>query len=151
MLGDACSSPHVGLLGGRGLPQWYQAASGKVLVTDSQCIHSRLLWPYMKCELGLERWCYIFVGAPCQNPAPGLLCLPFHASAAAGLGLALLLALLETEDEGVIPSTLPGPQQGETPAVFPCLRMQEARLHGNPFAMLIFLHSKSIHRVPTVG
>lgn len=42
----------------------------------------------------------------------------------------------------MIPTPLPGPQQGETPASFPHLRMLEARLHGDPFTMSTILHSR---------
>lgn len=86
------------------------------------------------------------MGSTWLEPTTGLLSLPLHASAASGLGLALLLALLDarlSEPGGkeVLPTPLPGPKQGETPASFPSRRKQEARLHGNPFAMVIPFYS----------
>lgn len=86
------------------------------------------------------------MGSTWLEPTTGLLSLPLHASAASGLGLALLLALLDarlSEPGGkeMLPTPLPGPKQGETPASFPSRRIQEARLHGNPFAMVIPFYS----------
>lgn len=86
------------------------------------------------------------MGSTWPEATTGLLSLPLHASAASGLGLALLLALLDARlsepgDKEVLPTPLPGPKQGETPASFSSCRTQEARLHGNPFAMVILFYS----------
>lgn len=85
------------------------------------------------------------MGSTWLEPTTRLLSLPLHASAASGLGLALLALLdarlSEPGDKEVLPTPLPGPKQGETPASFPSRRMQEARLHGNPFATVIPFYS----------
>lgn len=85
------------------------------------------------------------MGSTWLEPTTRLLSLPLHASAASGLGLALLAfldaRLSEPGDKEVLPTPLPGPKQGETPASFPSRRMQEARLHGNPFARVIPFYS----------
>lgn len=86
------------------------------------------------------------MGSTWPEPTTGLQSLPLHASTASGLGLALLLALLDARlsergDKEVLPTPLPGPKWGEAPASFPSCRMHEARLNGNPFAMVVLFYS----------